>query len=98
MAWVIGDEYKAHAPLKGPIRCLGVFQAQEDLKPADQFKIGRHEFLVEDKAQAGQLVVMYKVAGTKRLGLHSRLSNDYYGELSAKQRKALADEVPDFPA
>ena len=79
MAWVIGDEYKAHAPLKGPIRCLGVFQAQEDLKQADQFKIGRHEFLVEDKAQAGQLVVMYEVAGAKRLGLHSRLSNDYYG-------------------
>lgn len=53
MAWVIGDEYMAHAPLKGPIRCLGSFQAQEDLKQADHFRIGRLEFLVEDKVQAG---------------------------------------------
>lgn len=93
MAWVIGDEYMAHAPLKGPIRCLGVFQAQEDLKPADQFKIGRHEFLVEDKAQAGQLVVIYDRAGAKLLALHSRLANEYYGELSEKAKKALAAEM-----
>lgn len=93
MAWVIGEEYKAHAPLKGPIRCLGSFQAQEDLKQVDHFRIGRLEFLVEDKVQAGQTVVIYDRAGAKLLALHSRLANEYYGELSEKAKKALAAEM-----